>query len=176
MFWPLAALVRRYIGLTGQYAALDESLTGRANLLILPNLDAPATPERILMAVDPVISEFLASNTNGLTDEDGWVNFAVEGTAGGGYHGVPMPVENVHPFPTGEAIGRGAGAASCATALADELRERLARLGYDGELEDSFTRWTGKENLEDRVDGLEQIDHGEEGRQADDERPQHHAG
>jgi uncharacterized Ntn-hydrolase superfamily protein len=42
--------------------------------------------------------------------------------------------------------------------LATELRERLATLGYEGELEDSFTRWTGKENLEDRVDGLEQID------------------
>jgi uncharacterized Ntn-hydrolase superfamily protein len=42
--------------------------------------------------------------------------------------------------------------------LATEMRERLATLGYDGELEDSFTRWTGKENLEDRVDGLEQID------------------
>ncbi len=42
--------------------------------------------------------------------------------------------------------------------LAAELRERLARLGYDGELEESFIRWTGKENLEDRVDGIEQID------------------
>jgi uncharacterized Ntn-hydrolase superfamily protein len=42
--------------------------------------------------------------------------------------------------------------------LAAELRKRLATLGYDGELEDSFTRWTGKENLEDRVDGIEQID------------------
>ena len=42
--------------------------------------------------------------------------------------------------------------------LATEVRERLATLGYEGELEDSFTRWTGKENLEDRVDGLEQID------------------
>ena len=42
--------------------------------------------------------------------------------------------------------------------LAAELRERLASLGYEGELEDSFTRWTGKENLEDRVDGIEQID------------------
>ena len=42
--------------------------------------------------------------------------------------------------------------------LATELRERLATLGYEGELEDSFTRWTGKENLEDRVDGVEQID------------------
>jgi uncharacterized Ntn-hydrolase superfamily protein len=42
--------------------------------------------------------------------------------------------------------------------LAAELRQRLADLGYDGELEDSFTRWTGKENLEDRVDGIEQID------------------
>jgi len=42
--------------------------------------------------------------------------------------------------------------------LAAELRERLATLGYEGELEDSFTRWTGKENLEDRVDGVAQID------------------
>jgi uncharacterized Ntn-hydrolase superfamily protein len=42
--------------------------------------------------------------------------------------------------------------------LAAELLERLARLGYEGELGDSFTRWTGKENLEDRVDGIEQID------------------
>jgi uncharacterized Ntn-hydrolase superfamily protein len=42
--------------------------------------------------------------------------------------------------------------------LAAELRERLAKLGYEGELEEMFTRWTGKENLEDRVDGIEQID------------------
>jgi uncharacterized Ntn-hydrolase superfamily protein len=42
--------------------------------------------------------------------------------------------------------------------LATELRERLAKLGYDGELADAFTSWTGKENLEDRVDGLDQID------------------
>jgi uncharacterized Ntn-hydrolase superfamily protein len=42
--------------------------------------------------------------------------------------------------------------------LAAELSDKLAQLGYDGELEDSFTRWTGKENLEDRVDGIEQID------------------
>lgn len=45
-----------------------------------------------------------------------------EGTGGGGYPRVTLPVENVHPFPTGEAIGRGAGAAWCAAALADELR------------------------------------------------------
>jgi uncharacterized Ntn-hydrolase superfamily protein len=43
-------------------------------------------------------------------------------------------------------------------ALATELLQRLTRLGYDGELEDAFTRWAGKENLEDRVDGAEQID------------------
>jgi uncharacterized Ntn-hydrolase superfamily protein len=42
--------------------------------------------------------------------------------------------------------------------LGAELQERLAKLGYEGELEDSFTRWTGKENLEDRVDGIEEID------------------
>jgi uncharacterized Ntn-hydrolase superfamily protein len=42
--------------------------------------------------------------------------------------------------------------------LGAELRERLARLGYEGELEDAFTRWSGKENLEDRVDGIEEVD------------------
>jgi len=50
------------------------------------------------------------------------VSDAEEGTAGAGYAGVPLPAENVHPFRTGEAIGRGAGAAWCAAALADELR------------------------------------------------------
>src|SRR6059058_4020155 len=43
-------------------------------------------------------------------------------------------------------------------ALADELRERLAKLGYDGELEDAFNRWAGNVNLEERVDGIAQID------------------
>jgi len=43
-------------------------------------------------------------------------------------------------------------------ALAGELRERLAKLGYDGDLAEAFPRWAGKENLEDRVDGVEQID------------------
>ena len=43
-------------------------------------------------------------------------------------------------------------------ALADELRERLARLGYDGELESAFARWAGTENLEERVEGIDQID------------------
>jgi uncharacterized Ntn-hydrolase superfamily protein len=43
-------------------------------------------------------------------------------------------------------------------ALATELRERLARLGYEGELEEAFNRWAGNVNLEERVDGVEQID------------------
>jgi uncharacterized Ntn-hydrolase superfamily protein len=42
--------------------------------------------------------------------------------------------------------------------LADELRERLARLGYEGELGDALFRWAGSENLEERVDGAEAID------------------
>ena len=42
--------------------------------------------------------------------------------------------------------------------LADELRGRLTRLGYEGELEDAFTRWAATENLEERVDGAGQID------------------
>ena len=43
-------------------------------------------------------------------------------------------------------------------ALAAELRERLANLGYDGELEHAFNRWAGNVNLEERVDGVEQVD------------------
>ena len=43
-------------------------------------------------------------------------------------------------------------------ALGGELRERLARLGYEGELADALFRWAGQENLEERVDGAERID------------------
>jgi uncharacterized Ntn-hydrolase superfamily protein len=47
-------------------------------------------------------------------------------------------------------------------ALDDELRReleaRLARLGYDDELEAAFRSWAGAENLEARVDGIEQLD------------------
>jgi hypothetical protein len=43
-------------------------------------------------------------------------------------------------------------------ALADELRERLGKLGFEGELDTTFNAWAGKENLEERVDGVERID------------------
>ena len=43
-------------------------------------------------------------------------------------------------------------------ALADELRERLAVLGYEGELPDALAAWAGTENLEERVSGAERID------------------
>jgi uncharacterized Ntn-hydrolase superfamily protein len=42
--------------------------------------------------------------------------------------------------------------------LATELRERLARLGFEGELGDAFFHWAGNENLEERVDGVERVD------------------
>jgi uncharacterized Ntn-hydrolase superfamily protein len=42
--------------------------------------------------------------------------------------------------------------------LGAELRDRLARLGYDGELGKAFSDWAGTENLEERVDGVERID------------------
>jgi uncharacterized Ntn-hydrolase superfamily protein len=42
--------------------------------------------------------------------------------------------------------------------LEEELRERLARLGYEGELDDAFLRWAGNENLEERVDGIVAVD------------------
>jgi uncharacterized Ntn-hydrolase superfamily protein len=43
-------------------------------------------------------------------------------------------------------------------ALAEELRDRLGRLGFDGELDAAFNSWAGKENLEERVDGVERVD------------------
>jgi uncharacterized Ntn-hydrolase superfamily protein len=43
-------------------------------------------------------------------------------------------------------------------ALARELSERLARLGYEGELADALFRWGGNENLEERIDGAGRID------------------
>ena len=42
--------------------------------------------------------------------------------------------------------------------LAAELRQRLARLGYNGELATTFRAWTGSENLEERTDGIDRID------------------
>ncbi|MFY9577750.1 MAG: DUF1028 domain-containing protein [Gaiellaceae bacterium] len=43
-------------------------------------------------------------------------------------------------------------------ALAGELRDRLAKLGFDGELARAFGDWAGNANLEERVDGVERID------------------
>jgi uncharacterized Ntn-hydrolase superfamily protein len=43
-------------------------------------------------------------------------------------------------------------------ALGQELRERLGRLGYDGDLAESYFAWAGKENLEERVDGIDRVD------------------
>jgi uncharacterized Ntn-hydrolase superfamily protein len=43
-------------------------------------------------------------------------------------------------------------------ALAAEISERLAKLGYEGELEDAFSRWAGTENLEERIDGVDAVD------------------
>jgi uncharacterized Ntn-hydrolase superfamily protein len=44
------------------------------------------------------------------------------------------------------------------TALAAELRERLAALGYDGDLAEALAAWAGTENLEERVRGADRID------------------
>jgi uncharacterized Ntn-hydrolase superfamily protein len=42
--------------------------------------------------------------------------------------------------------------------LATELRDRLGKLGFAGELDKAFNDWAGTENLEERVDGVERID------------------
>jgi uncharacterized Ntn-hydrolase superfamily protein len=43
-------------------------------------------------------------------------------------------------------------------ALEAELRERLGRLGHEGDLAEAFFAWAGRENLEERVDGVERVD------------------
>src|SRR5215216_5329795 len=43
-------------------------------------------------------------------------------------------------------------------ALGREVRERLAALGYEGELSDTLFRWAATENLEERVEGSDLID------------------
>lgn len=47
---------------------------------------------------------------------------AQAGTAGGGSAGVPLPLDQVHSFPTSDAIGAAHGNDWCARALAHELR------------------------------------------------------
>lgn len=62
------------------------------------------------------------SNVKGFDDVVLDFGFVEEGTAGVDHPGVHMPIEHIHPFPTGEAIGQGAGAAWCAATYAKELR------------------------------------------------------
>jgi uncharacterized Ntn-hydrolase superfamily protein len=42
--------------------------------------------------------------------------------------------------------------------LAGELRDRLAKLGHDGDLKQAFIDWAGAANLEERIDGVDRID------------------
>ncbi len=42
--------------------------------------------------------------------------------------------------------------------VAAELRKRLAHLGYEGDLAESFAAWAGGANLEERIDGVERVD------------------
>jgi uncharacterized Ntn-hydrolase superfamily protein len=42
--------------------------------------------------------------------------------------------------------------------LRAELTDRLAKLGYTGDLEQAFGAWSGTENLEERIEGVDRID------------------
>jgi len=42
--------------------------------------------------------------------------------------------------------------------LRNEMSERLAGLGYDGQLAQAFASWAGTANLEERIDGVERVD------------------
>ena len=62
------------------------------------------------------------SNVKPLDDILLAIGLTEEGQAGRTWAGVPLPVENLHPFPTGEAIGGACGPEWCAATLAHELR------------------------------------------------------
>jgi 6-phosphogluconolactonase len=61
------------------------------------------------------------SNVKPLDDIMLAIGATEEGRVGGTPAGVPLPLENLHPFRTTEAIGGSRGPAWCAVALADEL-------------------------------------------------------
>jgi 6-phosphogluconolactonase len=61
------------------------------------------------------------SNVKPLDDILLGIGWGEEGTAGGPA-GVPLPIENLHPFRAGEAIAHGRDAASCAADLSGELK------------------------------------------------------
>ena len=74
----------------------------------------------------------------------------------------PAPVEELARLHELHALLFGTTPATSWIAVDDELRaelaERLAELGYDGDLEDALARWAGTENLEERLDGVERLD------------------
>jgi 6-phosphogluconolactonase len=55
-----------------------------------------------------------------------------EGVAGGHRAGVPLPIDQIHPFRAGEAIASDRGSAWCAMALAEELRSAGPEPDGDG--------------------------------------------
>jgi daunorubicin resistance ABC transporter ATP-binding subunit len=61
-----AARVRRQIGLTGQYAALDEYLTGRANLVMIGQLSR-LTPAAARRRADEMLERFSLTDAAGRT-------------------------------------------------------------------------------------------------------------
>jgi 6-phosphogluconolactonase len=63
-----------------------------------------------------------ASNVKAFDDVMLGIGPHEEGTAGADRPGVPLQVDHVHPFPTGEAIGAARGAAWCAAELAGDLK------------------------------------------------------
>ena len=93
----------------------------------------------------------------------------------GGYAGLSDSVVDLrvddHAGPGRGARAAATGSTSCSSARRrptsgsrSTTRSRRScasgspRLGYDGDLADAFRAWAGRENLEERVDGIERID------------------
>jgi 6-phosphogluconolactonase len=126
-----ARVVKALDGAIGARCRADWATTGGSTpvgiyqrLVAPPLADAVAWPAVHVWWGDDryVPRDHPASNVKPFDDIMLGISGAEEGTAGAGPAGEPIPVANLHPFPIGEAIGQGRGAAWCAATLADELR------------------------------------------------------
>jgi hypothetical protein len=70
----------------------------------------------------------------------------------------PYGIRPVLPIAATQPAGEATRVDAFRGGVAAELRARLAKAGFDGELAEAFERWAANWNLEERVDGVKEID------------------
>jgi 6-phosphogluconolactonase len=108
----------------GIYRALTE--TALMELMPWPRLNVWWGDERYVPRDHPL------SNAKPFDDIVAGIALGEEGTAGGGWPGEPLPVDQIHPFLAGEGIATGRGPGWAASAMADELRAQGPALDGEG--------------------------------------------